>query len=57
MVSNIKMVGAADGTITGSEATELYEIGRELGFTKDEVDAIRDQMGAGRAEVPEATDG
>jgi uncharacterized membrane protein YebE (DUF533 family) len=37
-------VGAADGPITSAESTELYEIGRELRFTAEDVDAIRDQI-------------
>jgi tellurite resistance protein len=37
-------VGVADGVLTGGEAAELYEIGRELGFGADEIDAIRDQV-------------
>ncbi len=50
------VVGAADGPITTTEATELREIGRELGFTSEEVDAIRDQIDTGPHEAPEATD-
>jgi uncharacterized tellurite resistance protein B-like protein len=37
-------VGAADGVISGAEATELYEIGRELGFSLEDIDIIRDQV-------------
>ena len=37
-------VGAADGFISGAEATELYEIGRELSFSVEDIDAIRDQV-------------
>ncbi len=31
------IVGAADGAISGAERTELYEIGRELGFGAEEI--------------------
>lgn len=37
-------VGMADGALTGGEIAELREIGRELGFGADEIDAIRDQV-------------
>jgi tellurite resistance protein len=37
-------VGAADGVLTSGETAELYEIGRELGFHADEIDAIRAQI-------------
>jgi tellurite resistance protein len=37
-------VGAADGALTSGEQAELYEIGRELGFNVDEIDAIRKQV-------------
>jgi len=37
-------VAVADGQLTSAEETELYEIGRELGFNVDEIDAIRDQV-------------
>jgi tellurite resistance protein len=37
-------VGAADDTITAPEVAELNEIGKELGFRADEVDAIRDEF-------------
>jgi tellurite resistance protein len=37
-------VGAADDTITGVESAELNEIGKELGFRADEVDAIRSEF-------------
>lgn len=37
-------VGMADGVLTGGEVAELREIGRELGFGTDEIDAIRDQV-------------
>ena len=50
------VVGAADGIITSSELTELYEIGRELGFAREEVDAIRDQIDRGVTGAPEPVD-
>jgi tellurite resistance protein len=37
-------VGAADHSITAPETAELNEIGKELGFRADEVDAIRDEF-------------
>jgi uncharacterized tellurite resistance protein B-like protein len=37
-------VGAADNTITATEVAELDEIGRELGFTDQEVRAIRGEF-------------
>ena len=37
-------VGAADDTITAAESAELNQIGKELGFRADEVDAIRDEF-------------
>ena len=37
-------VGAADGAISGAESTELYEIGRELGFSVEDIDVIREQV-------------
>ena len=37
-------VGAADDTITAAESAELNQIGKELGFRSDEVDAIRDEF-------------
>jgi hypothetical protein len=43
-------MGAADHTITAPESAELNEVGKELGFRADEVDAIRvefsDQLAA-----------
>jgi tellurite resistance protein len=43
-------VGAADDSISAAETAELNEIGKELGFRADEVDAIRyefrDQLSA-----------
>ena len=43
-------VGAADDSISAAETAELNEIGKELGFRADEVDAIRyefrDQLAA-----------
>jgi hypothetical protein len=43
-------VAAADDTITAEESAELNEIGKELGFTAGEVDAVRvgfaDQLSA-----------
>jgi uncharacterized tellurite resistance protein B-like protein len=43
-------VGAADDSITAPESAELNEVGKELGFRADEVDAIRvefsDQLAA-----------
>jgi uncharacterized tellurite resistance protein B-like protein len=32
------------GPISGSETAELYEVGRELGFSAEEVNAIRQQV-------------
>ncbi len=49
-------VGAADGALTAAESTELYEIGRELGFTAEDVDAIRDQIDPVPPSVPPAPD-
>lgn len=43
-------VGIADGVISGAEATELYEIGRELGFSVEDIDIIREQV---EPEAPE----
>lgn len=37
-------VGAADDSITAPEVAELNQIGKELGFRADEVDAIRDEF-------------
>jgi tellurite resistance protein len=37
-------VSVVDGALTSAETTELYEIGRELGFSAEDVDAIRDQV-------------
>ena len=37
-------VGAADDSITAPESAELNEIGKELGFRSDEVDAIRNEF-------------
>jgi tellurite resistance protein len=37
-------VGAADDTISAAESAELNEIGKELGFRSDQVDAIRDEF-------------
>ena len=37
-------VGAADDTITAAEVAELNQIGKELRFRADEVDAIRDEF-------------
>jgi tellurite resistance protein len=37
-------VGAADDSITATEVAELNEIGKELGFRADEVDAIRNEF-------------
>jgi tellurite resistance protein len=46
-------IGAADGSISSAESAELNEIGKELGFTVPEVDAIRlefkDQLSAVQA--------
>jgi tellurite resistance protein len=47
-------VAAADGAFTGGEAAELHEIGRELGFSVDEIDAIRTQVDPHLDESPEA---
>jgi tellurite resistance protein len=38
------MVGTADGSMAAAEIAELHEIGLELGFAAEEVDAIREQM-------------
>jgi tellurite resistance protein len=37
-------VGAADDSITAAESAELNQIGKELGFRADEVDAIRNEF-------------
>ena len=37
-------VGAADDSISAQEVAELNEIGKELGFRSDEVDAIRNEF-------------
>ena len=37
-------VALADGSIVSAESTELYEIGHELGFGADEIDAVRQQI-------------
>lgn len=37
-------VGAADDSISASESAELNQIGKELGFRSDEVDAIRTEF-------------
>ncbi len=37
-------VGAADDNISAAESAELNEIGKELGFRAEEVDAIRDEF-------------
>lgn len=37
-------VGAADDHISAAESAELNEIGKELGFRTDEVDAMRDEF-------------
>lgn len=37
-------VGAADDSISAAESAELNQIGKELGFRADEVDAIRDEF-------------
>ena len=37
-------VGAADHSITAPEVAELNEVGKELGFRADEVDALRDEF-------------
>ena len=47
-------VGAADGVLSSGEEAELYEIGRELGFVVDEIEAIRNQVDPHLAEPPEA---
>ena len=49
-------VGAADGIISGAEATELYEIGRELSFSVEDIDAIRDQVEPPEPEPSEQAD-
>ena len=49
-VPNAFLSIAADDTITAEESAELNEIGKELGFTAGEVDAVRmdfaDQLSA-----------
>mgnify|MGYP001817121062 CR=1 FL=1 len=45
-------VGAADGALTSGEEAELSEIGRELGFSVDEIDAIRKQVDPHLADPP-----
>jgi tellurite resistance protein len=47
-------VGAADGELTSGEEAELYEIGRELGFGVDEIEAIRSQVDPHQSESPAA---
>lgn len=37
-------VGAADDTISAAESAELNQIGKELGFPSEEIDAIRDEF-------------
>ena len=37
-------VGAADDSFTAAESSELNEIGKELGFRSDEVDAVRNEF-------------
>jgi tellurite resistance protein len=37
-------VGAADDSITAAESAELNQIGKELGFRSDEIDAIRNEF-------------
>ena len=37
-------VGAADDSITAAESAELNQIGKELGFRADEVDALRNEF-------------
>jgi tellurite resistance protein len=37
-------VGAADDTISAAESAELNQIGKELGFRADEIDALRDEF-------------
>ena len=37
-------VALADGAIVGAENTELYEVGHELGFRADEIDAVLAQI-------------
>ena len=37
-------VALADGSIVSAESTELYEIGHELGFGAEEIDAVREQI-------------
>ena len=37
-------VGAADDSITAAEVAELNQIGKELGFRADEIDAIRNEF-------------
>jgi tellurite resistance protein len=37
-------VGATDDSINAAESAELNEIGKELGFRADEVDAVRDEF-------------
>ena len=37
-------VGAVDDSITAAESAELNQVGKELGFRPDEIDAIRDEF-------------
>ena len=37
-------LGAVDDSISAAESAELNQIGKELGFRADEVDAVRDQF-------------
>lgn len=49
-------VGSADGPLNNAEAHELYEIGQELGFSVEEIDAIRDQVDPRPTEPPPSSD-
>ncbi len=46
-------VGVADGQLTGGELAELHEVGRELGFSVEEVEAVRQQVDPHATEPPE----
>lgn len=47
-------VGVADGRLTGGETAELHEVGRELGFSVEEIEAVRQQVDPHVSEPPEA---
>ena len=47
-------VAVADGRLTGGETAELHEVGRELGFSVEEIAAVRHQVDPHVVEPPEA---